>query len=492
MIHNANNSEFSFQGRYDFCIIGAGPAGISLALELAKSGSRIALLEAGDREYTEESQEIYEGVVRGQEYADLEVMRLRYLGGTTGHWGGQCMRLDDHDFETRDDIPLSGWPISYDDLRPYEKGANKILNLMSFGKARRPLDDNLEVVTQRWSGDRAFYDIKNHKPTRFGDRFRNELEAAGAIDLVLNANVTGVSIEPTSGRILKAKVENYSGQSYAVQSNHFILAMGGIESTRFLLQFNAMQNNRFGNQGNMVGKCFMEHPVLHNGPYFITRRLYSHSRYWQLERFLRWQDPEKTLSTTSDFQLKSKIMNANIHLRRLYRRPLNERETGGSEFINNLEFDKDYFFVGKSYIVGEQAPNPASHIFLTDDRDRFGQRKAGLDWQLLPIDKKTLRTTTLEVARMLIRTGLGRMQMDLDLWEDQNELTVEYSGHQMGGARMSETSETGVVDRNCKVHGSENLYVAGSGVFPTSGHANPTYSIIQLALRLADHLKSLP
>lgn len=491
MIRDANNADISFEGSYDFCIIGAGPAGISLALKLAESGFRIALLEAGDREYTEESQEIYEGVVLGQEYTDLEVTRLRYLGGTTGHWGGQCLRLDDHDFEPRDDIPLSGWPIRYDDLRPYETGTNEILNLTSFGRVRRPVDDNIEVVTQRWSADRAFYDISNTESIHFGDRYVADLDASEAIDLVLNANVTGLSVDTASGRISEAKVESYGGQTYTVQADHFVIAMGGIENARFLLQLNAAQNNQFGNQGNMVGKCFMEHPLLHNGPYFITRRLYSHSRYWQLERFLRRQKPEKTLSTTPEFQQKSKIMNATIHLDRLYRRPLHEWETGGSEFINNLEFEKDYFFVGDSYTVGEQAPNPASHIFLTDDRDRFGKRKAGLDWQLLPLDAKTMRASTVEVARMLIRTGLGRMHILPEVWDGQTEIEYDYSQHHMGGARMSNTFETGVVDRNCKVHGSENLYVAGSGVFATSGHANPTYSIIQLALRLADHLKNL-
>lgn len=491
MIRDANNSDLTFEGQYDFCIVGAGPAGMSIALKLAESGFRIALLEAGGLEITSESQDLYQGKLLGRDYVDLDVARLRYFGGTTGHWGGQCLRLDDHDFETRNDIPLSGWPIRYDDLKPYEDGANGILNLTSFGKVRRSVDNSLDVVTQRWSTERAFYDLKNIEPMHFGDHFQAELKAAKTIDVVLNANVTGLSMDTTTGRISSAKVENYSGQTRIVQAKHFILAMGAIEVSRFLLQLNAAWNNSFGNQGDMVGRCFMEHPIKENGTYFITRRLFSNSRYWEFERLLRRQKPERAISPTPQFQLSNGIMNSTIHLGRLHRKPLNTRDTEGSEFIKSLKYDEDYFSVGDSYSMGEQAPNPASRILLVEDRDRFGQRKPGLDWQLLPIDLKTMQTSTLEVARMLIRSGLGRMQINPELWAGESEQAFDYSWHHMGGARMSETSETGVVDRNCNVHGSENLYVAGSGIFATSGHANPTYSIVQFALRLADHLKNL-
>lgn len=491
MIFDANNSEFSFHGQYDFCVVGAGPAGITLALELAKSGVRIALLEGGDREITSESQDVYQGEILGAEYTDLDVSRLRYLGGTTGHWGGQCIRLDDRDFEARDDVPLSGWPITYEDLRPYEEAANKILNLTSFGRIRRPLDENLEIITDRWSSDRAFYDIKNTEPIRFGSRSLADLEAEKRIDLVLNANATGVLVDAATGRISEVKVENYSGQKRLVRADHFILAMGGIENSRFLLQLNSEQNNQFGNQGDMVGRCFMVHPNQHNGFYFITKRLYSHSRYWELERFLRRQKPAKIIGPTSQFQLSAGILNGAVHLDRLYRKPLNDRAIEGSEFVKKLEFDKDYFFTGVSYTVAEQAPNPASRILLVEERDRFGNKRAGLDLRYLPIDIETMRTTTVEVARMLIRSGLGRMQMRPELWEQHEIQEYEYGGHHMGGARMSTTSDTGVVDKNCRVHGAKNLYVAGCGVFATSSHANPTYSIVTMALRLADHLRKL-
>ncbi|MEM9780029.1 MAG: GMC family oxidoreductase, partial [Pseudomonadota bacterium] len=127
---------------------------------------------------------------------------------------------------------------------------------------------------------------------------------------------------------------------------------------------------------------------------------------------------------------------------------------------------------------------------LLPDQDRFGMFKIGLDWQLLPIDVRSMRRVTVEAARFLIRTGLGRMQIDPDLWDERppSELPLISSSHHMGGTRMSDTPDTGVVDANCQVHGAENLFVAGSSVFATSGHANPTFTIVQLALRLGDHL----
>ncbi len=497
MIFDARGEIPTLEGSYYCCIIGSGPAGISLASKLADAGRRVLLLEAGDREVTQESQELYEGVVLGQDYFPLSAPRLRALGGTSGHWGGQCMLLDRSDFLPRGDVPLSGWPIRYDDLEPYQAGASRILQTGSFGSSnRKPVDDKgtLEIVDQRFSSDRSFYDVENDDPVRFGIKYRAFLENSQQIDLVLNANLVGFNTDSASGQITEAHVRNYQDKEGSFSADYYVLAMGALENSRMLLLLNAEQNNRFGNQYDMVGRCFMEHIGVRNGAYFITKRLYSHSPAWEFERLFRRAVPELLLSPSYEKLLDNGWMNTVVRLGRLEQKPVDERKIGSSSFMNSLQFNEDYFFSGTSWVVGEQQPNLTSRVFLGKERDRFGLNIVGLDMRLTDKDIASLRGSTIEVAKFLIRTGLGRMQMDPTLWNSPSleGVPIDYFSHHMGGTRMSQSPETGVVDSNCKVHGSKNLFVAGAGVFTTGGFANPTFTIVQLAIRLADHLIGKP
>jgi choline dehydrogenase-like flavoprotein len=150
----------------------------------------------------------------------------------------------------------------------------------------------------------------------------------------------------------------------------------------------------------------------------------------------------------------------------------------------------------------EQAPNPESRVVLTDQVDRLGLRRIGLDWRLTALDKHTIRTASKIFAREIGRLGLGRARLprwlrnkDADVWfndDDPKWRRLRGGNHHMGTTRMAQDERSGVVDKDCRVHGVENLYIAGSSVFPTCGFANPTLTIVELALRLADHLKQTP
>lgn len=491
MIQDANDKIEAGGDAYDVCIVGGGPAGITIALELAGKGRRVCLLEAGGLDYAPQSQVQYEGETLGLYYPPLDSTRLRYLGGSTGHWGGMCFRLDKHDFEVRDHVPHSGWPIRQSDLKPYKSRAEEYVKVPSFGAPRRRsrLGRGLDRLDQRWSSGRPIGDVKDQEPVRFGTDYREDLETAETLDVLINANLVDMVFDGETGRSTGAVYENYNGDRATVSARRFVLAMGGLEVSRFLLIFNRKYNNNIGNQGDCVGRYFMEHPVIDNGEYFITRNLYSHSDYWEFERFFYRQKPELVVSPTPMRQAESRILNAAVHLDRINRRPINRKNLEGSDFVSDLKFEEDYFFVGDSWVVSEQSPNPNSRITLSDEKDLFGLPRAIFNWELLPLDFETLRATSLEVAKGMIRTGLGRMRINRGLWDKEFPIECDLSYHHMGGARMSETSETGVVDRDCKVHGTENLFVAGSAVFSTSGNVNPTFTIVQLAIRLADTLR---
>ena len=492
MIFDTKAGAPPLQSKYDICVIGSGPAGITLALKLAEGGKRVVLLEAGGRDFTSESQEIYESDNLGFEFQSTDISRLRYLGGTSGHWTGRCLLLDPSDFEVRDDIPLSGWPIGFNDILPYQAEAAEILGVTNFDRGRTPLDDTgiLDIVEQRFSSEHKFGNVFGSESRRFGTYYYSALSESKAIDVVLNANLTEFSLDSATGRFAHARYQDYNQNFYEIRADLFILAMGGIENSRFMLQLNEAQNDRFGNQNDMVGRCFMDHLRLPLGVYFITKRLYSNSPNWEFARLLRRIIPQIALSPSPDFARKNKILNGVIRLDRLHRRPLNEKEIGTSEFMRNLRYDSDYFFVGQSIASSEHAPNPDSRVVLTEKLDKFGLKKLGMDVQITPKDIETMRRVALETAEYFVRSGLGRMQVNSAMWEhgSPEDMELDFSMHAMGGLRMTETPETGVVDANCRVHGAQNLYVAGSGVFPTSGMANPTFTIVQLALRLADHL----
>jgi choline dehydrogenase-like flavoprotein len=137
----------------------------------------------------------------------------------------------------------------------------------------------------------------------------------------------------------------------------------------------------------------------------------------------------------------------------------------------------------------EQAPDHGSRIQLNRERDALGLRRVLLSYKLSGSERRTLRSSLLELRRRLALSNLGRLHLDDWLLDDTNSMPITFQGHQMGTTRMSNDPRQGVVDEHCRVHTISNLYVAGSSIFPTGGSANPTLTIVALALRLADRLK---
>ena len=458
----------------DIAIIGSGPAGMTLAAELHAAGKDVLVLEAGGNTFSERSQDIYRGAIPGDDYHLLDEVRLRYLGGSSNHWGGRCRPLDAIDFEARADIPGTGWPISRADLDPYAARAAQILEIAG-GFEDETLDHGFERLEYQWSDP----------PVRFGLDYLPLFEAAQGPALCLEANVTGLETE--NGRVTAATVRDYDGNSARVRAGHFVLACGGIENSRLLLHFNAATEGRLVPQDAALGRYWMDHGNTELGHALLEEV--------PAEMIVLAMEPDR--------QRALRALNGILLVQ-----PRGDDSRGWAlDLAADLAChaprlgDWAYNRLGRTLYcdariagVWEMAPHRDNRITLSaTERDRFDIPKTVLHLAGTAQDRRTARQMALQYGEFLARSGGGRLLMrdwlrDEDAAPDFPEDWLMNQYHHLGGTRMSARAGEGVVDSDLRVWGQENLHVAGSSVFPTGGYANPTYTIVQLALRLADHL----
>ena len=467
---------------YDACICGAGGSGITLAIKLGLAGKRVALLEAGGIHLTQESQDIYNGTNSGIHYWGVQsVCRLRFLGGSTNHWTGRSKPFDEIDFTERDFFPLPGWPIPKNELDKYLTEAKRVLDITG---------DFTAPEIPAWESSLFASDpFASSPPTRFGQKYRKALEASKNIDLFINANLTDIQLNSDLTDVTEITVKNYKNDSYQFSGKVVILAMGGIENARLLLNSDSQINNGIGNGSDFVGRCFMEHFQIDLG------RFAGNKKYWRTGDWIG-------IYTNPDFTLKNKIGSSNITFSLPPSPPI---EGGRSKPIKRFFRDNlcrldsltdlsrkfvNFHCPGDGVIrtLIEQSPNKASRVTLNNDKDSLGLRRINLNWTMNDLDKRTIRITAIEAAKEFARNDYGRVQLAEYILDKDEEIPASHHCHHMGTTRMASSPQYGVVDENCKVFGINNLYIAGSSVFPTGGGCNPTFPIIQLTLRLADHL----
>ena len=521
----------------DICIIGAGAAGITLAREFINQTHQVCLLESGGLDFDEVTQSLYTGENVGVPYFPLKESRARYLGGSTNLWGGWSRPLDDIDFEDRPWMPYSGWPITKAELVPYYERAQKACNLGPFEYDYAYWKNALNQTQRRqlpFLGDQilpCIWQIIPPTHLRFGNAYKAEIEQSKNINIYLHANVVEIEANDTAQAVTRLSVASLDGKKFWVRAKVFILAVGGIENPRLLLASNKVQSNGLGNQYDLVGRFFMEHPYLISGTVRLSKPapLYTQKNFQLGEIYMGTalglskavQEREQLLNFCARLlpmqeewvaafnrlrfrnrQAKEHKAFPTIHEGHKYRSEGPVIEDLG-KVIANLDriaaraytklFNKKSFSSQEAnfcdtHLIAEQAPNPDSRITLTGERDRLGLNCVQLDWRLSPIDKYTIQRSQQIIAEEFERSGLGQVQIELTD-DDASWQSVTGSYHHMGTTRMSTNPKLGVVNENCQVHVISNLYVAGSSVFPTSGLSNPTLTIIALAVRLADHLK---
>jgi choline dehydrogenase-like flavoprotein len=432
--------------------------------------------------------------------------RQRFLGGTTNTWWGGAAMLEEIDLGPRPWLGVSSWPIGRDTLVPYYAEGCRILGV----------PDLTTVSLDRFEGGHGFLvstpDLETAElfwprhPRRFRHLLTPAVREGRRIEAYLFANVTRIVYTPGGAAVDRLEVGTINGRRLRVRPKTVVLACGGIENARLLLASGG------AGAGDITGRYYMDHPKGVVGEVRIepgVRRL-IHPAYWdgRSGRFrlgIRLSEERQRRDELLDSYVRfHPILESDgagaaalraIRRRRLaaLRHPevLGHLVTGFPE-IAALGLFKG-FNVGRIRAVEiqsflEQAPRRENRVTLSDRTDVFGDPLARLEWTIGEPDRRTIRTLHAALDEDLRRRGFGRVVSPLLADEDGPWPISRDASHHMGTTRMGDDPSTSVVDRDCRLHGVENLYVAGSSVFPTSGYANPTLTIVALALRLGDHL----
>jgi choline dehydrogenase-like flavoprotein len=526
----------------DVCIVGAGVAGITLARECIGEAFRVCLLESGGLEPDKITQSLYWGENVGHPYYPLDTSRARFFGGTSHYWklaiganqlGVRLRDMDKIDFEERDWIPYSGWPFDKAHLVPFYERAQSICKIGPFTYNVEDWEDPVNAPRLHFVNDQVKTTIFQFGlRDLFFDKYRGEISNADNITTYLHANVVDIETTENAQDVTRLRVACLKGNKFWVSAKLFVLAMGGIETPRLLLLSNNVQRNGLGNQHDLVGRFFMEHPHLWSGVYVPSELNISNST--SLYKIHRVNDVpimgkltlnntvlrrEKLLnycvSINPDFSLSYQYFinsaSKGIDSLRALRSAFQEKRIPDnfSNHIGNVitdissiakttyrkitgkfirEFKKsEHIAVYKLNHMAEQVPNPNSRVTLSNECDALGQRRVQLNWQLSPIDILSMVRSQEIIDEELTRAGLGRLKIELN--GDTPPPDLHGGWHHMGTTRMHLNPKKGVVNENCRVHGISNLFIAGASVFPTCGYANPVLTTIALVVRLADHIK---
>jgi choline dehydrogenase-like flavoprotein len=469
-----SHTQFQASGfKPEVCITGSGPAGVTIARELAAAGIPVVILEAGGLDLTDDSQDFYKGAVEGDPYFELDITRLRYFGGSSNHWAGWCRVMDAVDFEAKPHVPDSGWPIKRSDLEPYFGKVHDILDLDPF-KDDRPISDDI-----RW------VQLIKSPAVRFGEKFRKEIEKSDLIALVLNTYVTELTGDGKT--ISAAKLWSNGADGGALAAKTYVVCTGGLENSRLLLWSNVQSGNGVVPEASALGRYWMEHPQFEGGDAILfDSSLFEHDAVG-----------EAFFSPSAKAMQERQIMNFGI---RLIERPYHGAKALVADLACQAPDTAEWVARGlgqhlrcaaQLYVGWEQSPVFENHVALhASEKDAAGVPRIDLHWKKGELEHRTLLEGLKLFGETLISKDLGRVRIEnwvasgADYPADQ-----ELAGHHhMGGTRMGHDPKKSVVDVNCKVHGMDNLYVGGSSVFTTSGQCNPTTTIVALALRLGAHL----
>jgi choline dehydrogenase-like flavoprotein len=503
----------------DLCIVGSGAAGIAIAREfLQQTQLDVLLLESGGIKPDVATNHLNAATSIGYFHDGAMDGRNRALGGATQLWAGQCIRMDAIDFEARPWIEHSGWPITLQDLDPFYRRAEAFFDLdhPTYGeKIWEPFGIRPPAVNPK----HLFYKSTVWCPEiDMGKLYRRELESSAHITVLLNATVTKLHSNPTRSQVESLSLQTLAGKRGKVRAKWFILACGGIENARLLLLSDGL-----GNDQDLVGRFFQEHPNTECASIATTQ-----PRSLQDPLALLYDRKTKVrylprLCLNPDIQKEKQVLNSVCYL--VFEFPEQSAVIAAKSLYQSfkqgkapdtltqdlktlvLESPDILNLLYRRYLKGlsagtrpqriwvhahlEQAPNPSSRITLSAERDALGLPLPCIDWRLTELEKRTTQIIGETVKAEFEQLNLGQVTLADWLSQAGGDWSQVFgdSYHHIGTTRMADHPQRGVVTADCQVHGISNLFMAGSSVFPTGSYANPTLTLVALALRLSDHLK---
>jgi choline dehydrogenase-like flavoprotein len=526
----------------DVCVVGAGPAGLAVALGLEETGAKVVALAGPEDELA--------GEVVGDAYPPLAETRAGGIGGTAALWsaevaprtmGVRYAPLSPIDFEARSAVPGSGWPFGRDTLDPFYARAHEFCEAGPFDYE---VDDPEASSAAGLEGDGLA-----NRVFRFGlsetftQTHRDGVTRSESVRVVTAASVTRIHRVDDGSAVEDVEASSAPGRSFRVRARAYVLAAGGIENARLLLLSGIGDDD-------LVGCCFMDHPTIRcrleldaanrtklgfydtrtledrlvlgalelpeerlrdegllNGAFFVVpardRELRAAAAAKSLaEAARKRQVPPEPLRRAVEALAGVDVLSFAAHRRlvqalptleptiRLWRRS-RLLDTLGVGPVSGWSRRRGRPRAYDVHHVVEQAPDPERRVTLGSARDRFGLPVARLRWSVGARELESAERTQELVREELLRRGLGLLRTGRELAPGGDLAAAVHPSvhHHLGTTRMHRDPRHGVVDADTRVHGVANLFVAGGSVFPTSGFVNPTLTIVALALRLVANLR---
>jgi choline dehydrogenase-like flavoprotein len=522
---------------HELCVVGSGIAAMLLVMELRASFKDICMIESGAWKPDDATQSLYGLSNVGFPIRKHYQSRIRYFGGSCNIWAGRAMIYNAVDLAPRPWLEDARWPIEFAELDRYYAAAAPYLKLPAYDKIKpetwRPELSEFEASIAASPDFKTNVSLFAKAPARFGHKtkYYRALKRSSAVTIYINSNVVNLELDEALRRVARVDVCCLNGVRYAIKARHFVLACGGLENTRILLSSDRQLPNGVGNAHDLLGRFYMDHPRAVFGRIKMTGKV-------KLDHLLgkpvKGGKMQLGIGLSDEVQAREGLLNNYLSLEPCYSigsmelyetfvktmKRLLRRGYSGKRFdFKNKEIadvpEMIYLLTPKELLphflyytyykysrviknavttlthlsivnYSEQEPLRDSRVYLDRERDQLGMRKLVLDWKI----SARSRVSSVRLLRLLDehfrRRGAGSVEQDLTNVED---LPYTDASHHLGTTRMAVDAKSGVVDINCRVHGTENLFVAGSSVFPTAGHANPTLTIAAMSLRLADHLK---
>ena len=501
-------------------IVGGGTLGLYAAHELARRGKEILVIESGEESLGNFDPVTYDSI--GKTHEGIRIGRSKSLGGTSNLWGGQLVEFQPVDFQGRDWLPDSKWPVTYEEVASYHQQTYENLGI---GKE---FQDDASVFKQAGVSDPEFRNGLELFLTRWlkipsmAVAYAQEIRSSERLKVLLEHSVTGFEFE--GGTISGVRIVGPKGGQQILRGRTFILACGTFEISRLLLHSASNQREICPWKDNQnIGRYFQDHligrvaslEILDRKRFFNTFSTIVRARQ-KFQPKLRLQNEalrsERILNLYGMMAFESSVSENLVYLKQFLKAAIFSRKIDGISdlFRNLLACWKHLLPLMWKYVVAnrvfvpstskvslhiqsEQPAMPESRITISPEvRDANGLPKVILDWRTGSEELPSIREFAERVDVAFQASGLARLHIEdaLKRGDEQFLSTLRDNYHQVGGARMGFSEEDGVVDKNLKVFGTENLYVVGASTFRTSGNANTTFTALTLATRLVEQLTS--